>query len=98
MYFNYIYYNVIAKPNDKPAETIDQEAVAGPDTKTGEDLFVIVLLPICPEVPKPHAYNLPKEVIASECDIPAEIVDQDVVVGPDTKTGDDFDVVLLSPN
>jgi len=42
---------VRASVNDAPAETADQDAPVGPDTNTGDDTAVaVLLLPTCPMV------------------------------------------------
>jgi hypothetical protein len=45
---------------------VDQLVVAGPDTKTGDDLLLVVVSPTCPVLLAPHPYNRPVVVIAKE--------------------------------
>ena len=68
---------------------VDQDAPIGPDTRTGEDVGVNVLIPSCPEALRPHPYNWPVVVIPRECEAPAAIADHEAPAGPETRTGEE---------
>ena len=90
---------VSASTNDAPAETVVQDAPAGPDTNTGDDTAVaVLLLPSCPIVFWPQPYNTPAVVMAMENTEPDDIIAQLAPIGPDTNTGDETVVAELLPN
>ena len=92
---------VIAKLIDPFAGIpIELQLVIPPETKPGEDVLAPRLLPNLPPLLAPHEYNRPSSVNATHQGFasPEQITLFQFVIPPTTVTGEDFGVVVLSPN